>query len=376
MGAFQDSDNPADLETFFSSSNARLIADGTANGSFFLEGLDSDGTTRQSDTIYRTTLNWHATQDIMLFGAWSEGFRPQTVNRNAGTPSGNQSGVYEGYLVPAIARTDELKNVEIGMKSSFLTNSLRINATAYRSEIADLQVSRFDPANVAFLVFIENAGDAEVTGLDADFIWRATDRLTLSGGVALVRNELTRINPQLNEIVVPEGSRLPWTPEFRFNLRARYDFPLPALQADAYVSGGLVYTGDSLAQSTCDAYQVEDVTRQVYGASSGLTIRNEGGFCGTPLTGDDLASVTDPSFVAVDANGDTRFRAGRYVQEEYILVNLAAGIEKDSWGLELFVNNLTDERAQININASDYTPSVATNRPLTIGARFTFRLDN
>ena len=189
------------------------------------------------------------------------------------------------------------------------------------------------------------------------------------------RNELTRINPQLEEIVVPVGSRLPWTPEFRANIRARYDFVLDAFNAEAYLRAGVIYTGDSRAQTTCDAYFVEDVTQQVYGRGSGLNIKNEGGFCGTPLTGGDLTSVTNANFIGVDANGDTRFKAGRYEQEAYTIVNVAAGVTRDGWKAELFINNLFDENAQLNVNATDYTPSVTTNRPRTIGLRFGYEFE-
>ncbi len=372
LGAFNANGDTQALVDFFGAGTAQLIQDGVADGTFFLGGMDADGVINQSDTIWRATLNYHANDDIMVFGAFSQGFRPQTSNRNAGQPSGNQTGVYEGYLVPAIGKTDELENFEIGMKGDFFNRTLRLNATAYWSEITDLQISRFDPANVAFLVFIENAGDAEIRGLDADFQWAATDRLTISGAMSFVDNELTRINPQLVEIVVPEGSRLPWTPEFSGNVRARYEFPLAGFAADAYVRGSISHSGASRALSTCNAYFIEDVATQVFGNRTSLKIVEEGGFCGTPLTGGDLASVTDPSFIGVDGNGDTRFIAARYEQEAYTLVNLAVGVNKDQWGAELFINNVTNENAQLNINAADWTPSVATNRPLTVGLRFSF----
>jgi outer membrane receptor protein involved in Fe transport len=372
LGAFNESGDIADLLTFFSESNAQLIADGVADGTFTLEGLQADGVINQSDTIYRGTLNWRITDEVMIFGAYSEGYRPQTSNRNAGTPSGNQTGVYEGFLVPAVTKTDELTNYEIGLKGDFFTGRLRLNATAYTSDIDDLQMSRFDPANVAFLVFIENVGDAEVKGLDADFSWLVTNKLTVSGAFSLVDNELTRVNPQLNEIVVPVGSRLPWTPEVSGNLRARYDFALDGFDADAYVRGGIAYTGDSRALSTCNAYFIEDVATQVFGNRTSLKIVEEGGFCGTPLTGDDLDSVVDKSFVAVDSNGNTRFKAARYEQESYTLVNLAFGVRKRNWGAEFFVDNVFDKNAQLNINAADWTPSVTTNRPRTFGVRFMY----
>ncbi len=372
IGSYAETGDTTQLDAFFGAATSQLIQQGIADGTFFVEGLDSQGVINQDDTIWRATLNYHASEDVMVFGAWSQGFRPQTSNRNAGQPSANQTGVYEGYLVPAIGRTDELENYEIGIKSDFFDGLVRLNATAYHSEITDLQISRFDPANVAFLVFIENAGDAEIDGLDADFQWNATDNLTIFGAASFVDNELTRINSQLVDIVVPEGSRLPWTPEFSGNLRARYDFTLPDFEADAYVRGSITYTGDSRAMSTCNAYQIEDNTTQVFGNRSSLNIVEEGGFCGTPLTGDDLASVVDPSFVGVDDNGDTRFIAARYEQEAYTLVNLAFGVHKDLWNAELFVDNIFDERAQVAINAADYSPSVVTNRPLTVGLRFSF----
>jgi outer membrane receptor protein involved in Fe transport len=47
-------------------------------------------------------------------------------------------------------------------------------------------------------------------------------------------------------------------------------------------------------------------------------------------------------------------------------------VRKDQWIAELFVDNAFDERAILNINAADWVPSVATNRPRTIGVRFSY----
>lgn len=378
LGTFAGSGNQADLQTFFSDGDSQLIANGASNGSFYLSGLDSDGVINQEDTIFRATVDYDIHDDLMVFAAWSEGFRPQTANRNAGKPSGNQSGPYLGYLVPAIVQTDELENFEIGMKGTFLDRTLRLNATAYWSEITNLQVSRFDPANVAFLVFIENAGDAETSGVDVDFTWLVTPNFSLNGGFSYVDNELTRVNPQLEEVVVPTGSRLPWAPEYSFNLRATYDFHdinIMNLKADAYVRGGLSYTGESPAEFSGDAYLAEDVTRLVFGRNTGLEIQEEGGFFGAALSGDDLAIVTDSSFIGTDANGDMRWKAARYMQEAYTLVNFAVGLKTETWGAEFFIDNLFDENAQLNVNVIDYTPSVTTNRPRTIGLRFTYDME-
>ncbi len=376
LGAYAGTGDIAHLSDAFSESNAQLIAEGVASGTFFLDGLDADGTINQSDTIFRMAMNWTPTDEFMLFAVLSEGFRPQTANRNAGKPSANQSGPYRGYLVPAIVRTDKLENFEFGMKGTFLDRTLRVNATAYWSEITNLQLSRVDQANVAFLFFVENGGDAESNGLDIDFTWLVTPRFSLHGGFSFVDNELTRVNPQLEEVVAPPGSRLPWAPEYRANLRARYDFPdinLISLRTDAYVRGSVTYTGESPSEFSGDAYLVEDVTRLVFGRRSGLEIQEEGGFFGAALSGDDLAIVSDPSFIGRDANGEARWKAARYVQQAYSLVNFAVGLAAEAWSVELFVDNVFDKNAELNVNAIDYTPTVTTNRPRTVGFRFIYQ---
>ncbi len=345
-----------DFTSFFNDGNIALIEEGLTNGTFNLEGLGADGVANQSDTIIRATVDWKPTDDVLLFTTFSEGFRPQTVNRNAGTPAGNQTGVFEGFLVPAVAETDELENFEIGLKGDFFDQRFRLNATAFWSDITNLQVSRFDPSNVAFLVFIENVGDAEISGLDADFQWAATDDLTISGAFSLVDAELTRLDPQLVGVAVPVGSELPFTPEFSGNLRARYHFPMESLGGEGYVQASINYSGDAKAGIVGNAFFAEDVTREVHGVGSGLTIANEGGNFGNEI---------DPSTGQV-------FASGRYVQEAYTLVNFSAGVQKDAWGAEFFVNNVTDENATIYINTQDYTPRVTTNRPRTVGVRFSY----
>ena len=75
----------------------------------------------------------------------------------------------------------------------------------------------------------------------------------------------------------------------------------------------------------------------------------------------------------------------RQEMDAYTLVNLSTGIEKDNWTLSLFVNNLFDERAEINIADPGYGGlsnlqrppghawTTTTNRPRFFGLRFAQR---
>jgi iron complex outermembrane receptor protein len=70
----------------------------------------------------------------------------------------------------------------------------------------------------------------------------------------------------------------------------------------------------------------------------------------------------------------------------YNIGDIRAGIVGDDWQVDVFVNNLTDERAQYMIDGGDYFWGMAqtaenrphlqrvwTNRPREFGVRFTTR---
>ena len=85
-----------------------------------LRGLQRDGAIHEVDTIVKATLNWRPNDNALLFLNYAEGYRPATLNRNAGQLSANQTGVFEGYAVPAVAVTDHLRSWELGLKGDFL----------------------------------------------------------------------------------------------------------------------------------------------------------------------------------------------------------------------------------------------------------------
>ena len=336
--------------------------DAIKNGYVDISDLKSDGSINETDVILKATLNWQATDDVLFFASYADGYRPATQNRNAGQLATNQSGVFENYVVPAVAVTDTLTSYELGMKSQFFDRSVQLNATFYFSDIENLQVSRFDPSNVAFLFFIENVGDAEAKGLDVDFQWVATESLTLTGAFSILDTELTSLNPQLQGIAVPTGSDLPLAPSFAGNLRARYDAWLPNMEATAYVLASLNYRGKSVSGVVGSAEFMDDTLFRQSGLYSGLKLKHEEGTFGT---------VEIP-----DGNGGTRLPSNsRFVNPSATTFNLAVGMEKDSWMAELFVDNLNNEEAPVMQIAGHYTPVITVQRPRTIGLRVSYNFE-
>lgn len=352
------------LQEYFGPAEGQAVYDAIQGGQLDVSDLDDDGVLNQSDTIFRASLDWRMNDDVLLFGTYAQGFRPPVTNRVGGGSANNQSGAFSDFRIPVSSATDDLDNYEFGAKADLLDHTLRLNVTGFYSEISNLQLSRFDPTNINFLWFADNVGDAEITGVDGDFVWLAGERLTLSGAFSLLDTEITRLDPELEGIAAPVGSELPYSAEFSANVRARYDFDLPSVGAagdlHGYVTGGLAYTGESLAGLKMDAYVVEDTMRRVYGVSgSGLDIRHEA----------DAFLGAAPGTVLLDRSG---VPGGRYVQDDYVLANFAVGVTRNAWTAELFVDNAFDERAAVYIDAQQFTPHVVTNRPRTIGLRLSY----
>jgi len=355
LQAFGDGSDAA-LTEFFGAEDAASIKAAIASGQLETDLLDSSGKLTVDDTIIKTSIDWQVNDDVMVFASYSEGFRPPVTNRVGGGSAKNQEGAFEGFRIPVYSTTDSLDNVELGFKSTLFDQSLRFNATAYYSKISDLQTSRYDPTNISFLVFTDNVGDAEIKGIDGDFSWVATDNLIISGAFSLIDTELTSVNAQLDGIAPSAGSRLPYSAKFSGNLQAQYFYPIKQ-DITGYINGSISYTGERLAGMAMDAYMIEDATNLIYGTGSGLSIEKEA----------DVYSGVNYQ----DSNGET-FAGGRYIQDSYILANISFGVTNDEWKAELFIDNLTDESAILYVDTQQYTPKVVSNRPRTIGFRFSY----
>jgi iron complex outermembrane receptor protein len=179
-----------------------------------------------SDQITKFTASYKPDADTLYYFTRSEGYRPGGFNRGGLLASKNPAFP----TVPLTYETDDVVNTEFGVKTLLLDGAMRLNASYYNIEWTDIQVSRFDPANVSILTFVENAADADVSGLEADILWYPTDDITVSSAMSYNSTEVTRIKAQIVEIA-PVGSALPLSPDFQWNVRIRKDSELNGLPA-------------------------------------------------------------------------------------------------------------------------------------------------
>lgn len=226
--------------------------------------------TAKTDVLFKANATWKVTDDHMIYATFSQGFRPGGINRRSG-------------LNPY--RPDTLDNFELGFKTSWLDNALRVNGAIYQQNWRDIQFS-FLGANG--LTLVQNAGNARIRGVEFDIQVAPTRGLTLSAGGSY--NDAKLVKPFIDgggSVLAAVGTRLPTTPRFKGNMLARYEFDV-GKDKTAWLQGAYVYEGSRLGD-----------------LRSGIRA----------ITGDFPA---------------------------YATLDLSAGIKNDQWSAELYVTNLFD----------------------------------
>jgi outer membrane receptor protein involved in Fe transport len=281
----------------FGSNLSAQYAPGNANG--YPDKAKSDG------SIGKITYSWNPSEDVMYYVTWSEGFRPGLLNRPVG--ASNAAGTYS---VKPEVKSDEVTNYEFGWKAVLADGRLRFNGSAFMVDVTGLQTTVFDPS-IVNLFFSDNAADAEIRGIEGDFVYIPDmDGWMLSGAFSILDTELTKSLVPTDDIT--EGADLAFAPGMQGNISARREWG---------VSSG--NTGHFQAQLT--------------------------------WSDDSYSDVMEPN---------------KALQDSYSFMNVRAGISNDNWMAEVYIDNITDERAEIANTFVFDRQRLGIIRPTTVGLRF------
>ncbi|MXO66765.1 TonB-dependent receptor [Altericroceibacterium endophyticum] len=185
--------------------------------------------------IFKGTLTFTPTEDLLFYGTYSEGFRPGLLNRPGGADGPGD------YKVPFALDTDEVKNYEFGWKTSLFDRQLRFNGSAFYVDVSRLQTTIFDPS-ITNLFFSDNAANAEIKGVEGDLTFQpyAVPGLTVAGAFSFLDTEITEVLTPTDDVV--KGSPLAYAPEFQGNLRVRYEWDL-SNDLRAHIMPQVVHSG-------------------------------------------------------------------------------------------------------------------------------------
>lgn len=267
-----------------------------------------DITQSEDDISFKANLAYAATEDLLIYGTFSQGFRAGGINN---PPITADLDVVQRLLSFS---SDELDNYEFGIKSSWMENRLTVNATVYYIDWKNIQIEDVDPSG-AFPLIV-NAGDAEVFGAELEINAIPAEGLDLFFGASYTKAELVEDTDGFalgDPFAGENGDEIPQVPNWLLSASAQYTKP---------ISGDL-----------------EAVFRVDWSWRGENDIR--------------FKKSLDPQNVTL---GD------------FHVVNFRVGIRNDLWQISAYAKNIFDERAEIDALNSDQDPlSFITIRPATFG---------
>ena len=281
----------------FGSNLSAQYAPGNANG--YPDTAQTDG------VIGKATLAWNKSEDVMYYVTWSEGFRPGLLNRPVGSSNADGS-----YVVKPEVKSDEVTNLEFGWKTVLRDGKLRFNGSAFMVDVSGLQSTIFDPS-IVNLFFSDNAADADITGLEGDFVYYTNvNGLVVSGAFSMLDTEITKSLVPTPDVVV--GSDLAFAPGSQANLTARKEWGMS--------SGNTGHWQLQMARS-------------------------------------------EKSFSDIMA-------PNKAIQRSHHFINMRYGMSNDEWTAELYIDNVTDKRAEISNTFVFDRSRLSVIKPRTLGLRY------
>jgi iron complex outermembrane receptor protein len=174
-----------------------------------------DGNETWSKFTPRVGLTYKFDDARMVYATWSKGFRSGGFNGRSTEPQ--SLGPYE---------PEEVDSFEVGAKTQWLDDRLRLNVTAFTTKYKDKQedVVFPDPAAVT-VTLVQNAAEAKLNGAEIELTAVPTAGLTLSANVGILDAKYDDWTvADLNGNPVDKSDfELRRAPKFTFGLNGTYE---------------------------------------------------------------------------------------------------------------------------------------------------------
>ena len=180
---------------------------------------DGDGTGLASSEFdklnVRAGLEYQFNDDTLFYFIYSDGFKSGGFNFR--------------YVVPRVDplpfEPETLGAFEVGVKWQGWNDRLRVNGAGFVSEYKNVQVQLFETGGGPLT---QNAGNADIFGLELEATVAPTDRVLLNAGLGYTNAEYAELNLPTTDVAQPVNlnTKLPNTPEITLNLSGIYNHSL------------------------------------------------------------------------------------------------------------------------------------------------------
>ena len=310
--------------------------------------------------LFKANLAWDVSDDSMLYGTYSQGYR------HAGANAVPTTGKYAENPDYFTFDSDTVDNYEIGYKGT--RGDLAYSVSAYYTDWQDPQLNTAT-SNWGFFAAI-NGESARTQGIEFELSGSLAEHLTYSVGYTYADSELTADvyqpagnfygGPLFLDRVAADGDRLPGSADNVFNVALAYDTEFGnGVAMDIVLSG--YYQSDSV-----NSIGNDECLTSFSASGNCLDSPNPASAFYAP------ESIFSRSYAEIDA---------------FQIWNLSANFSKDAWGASVYVKNLFNEEGttgtftfmQGGSNPSASQQYFGNNSrdylalPLTIGAMLTYR---
>jgi iron complex outermembrane recepter protein len=290
-----------------------------------------------TDFSPRFGARFQVSDEVNIYAMVSKGYKP------GGHSVGNNTNAAGAPAFNTPYGKETLWNYELGFKSEFFDNRLRVNASLFHLKWNDLQFESFfflTPGNLAtnFEQTI-NIPDAKGDGIEIEFVALPTDNLTISGALGYLQTKITsQQTVELSGGWRPElqGLGLPKAPELTANLVGEYRWPIG--NNEAWVRLEYIHRDGQYSD-------IEGLTN--------LQLRGPA-----------------PNNGLVHTVGAGEFP---YLSPDYDLLNLRAGFQMGAFSITGYVENLTDEKYYTGTQENFGVSGIRLRpNPLTFGGSISY----
>jgi len=253
--------------------NESIILDTRVDGSgnpvnpnTYLTTGDPTSSLSEESTSWSFGVDVKATEDLLLYLNIMQGYKAGSFPHVSGA-------IYQAYET---VTQESLLDYEIGFKSTMFDGMLQVNGAGFYYDYEDKQLrAKFIDPIFGALDLLENIPESEIKGAELDITAQPIDGLTLSASVTYLDATVTKYDGVsgsfvndlgLREAIVSsyEGVSLPFAPEWSFNVRADYTFPVTSTM-DGFVGVGAVGQSETIGILTVnpqdrERFEIKDYT--------------------------------------------------------------------------------------------------------------------
>jgi iron complex outermembrane receptor protein len=245
------------------------------------------GKTDESDLSGKVALEWNASDDILLYASFVQGYKGPAYNLTTGSTAANTQ--------PVDPETSD--SFELGMKSTWFDSRLVLNVTLFHTEYDDFQAEATETVPVldedgnpvdgdnngvpdtAFSFILTNVGEVTSEGIEIDLMAQPTQNLSLFGGLAIIDASIDSYeggpcsfgqefrgvgyrgqtgcgeSPAGQDL---SGGDMPHSPDWKLTLAANYVIGLESMPFDLILKANYRIQDEVLYSIDQDEYQQQE----------------------------------------------------------------------------------------------------------------------